>query len=131
MDEAFIQAKPEDAAGVMALVKDRAAWMDRVGIRQWNVNRYPEVYPEEYYREEARAGRLYLLRRNGAIASAAVLRQEDGQWEDSAAARALYVHNLVSSLNDKGAGCWAGRRNWQESGGLPSCGWTAPPTMPL
>lgn len=104
MDEAFTQAKPEDAAGVMALVKERAAWMDRVGIRQWNVNRYPEVYPEEYYREEARAGRLYLLRRNGAIASAAVLRQEDGQWEDSAAARALYVHNLVSSLNDKGAG---------------------------
>lgn len=104
MDETFTQAKPEDAAGVMALVKERTAWMDRVGICQWNVNRYPEAYPEEYYREEARAGRLYLLRRGGAIASAAVLRQEDEQWEDSASARALYVHNLVSSLNDKGAG---------------------------
>lgn len=104
MEYEFARALPGDAPGVVALVIERTAWMDRVGIRQWNVNRYPEVYPEEYYREEARAGRLYLLRRNGAIASAAVLRQEDGQWEDSAAARALYVHNLVSSLNDKGAG---------------------------
>lgn len=105
MEYEFARALPGDAPGVVALVIERTAWMDRVGIRQWNVNHYLEAYPEEYYREEAQAGRLYLLRRgDGAIAGAVVLRQEDGQWEDSPGAPALYVHNLVASLADRGAG---------------------------
>ncbi len=105
MEYEFARALPGDAPGVVALVIERTAWMDRVGIRQWNANHYLEAYPEEYYREEAQAGRLYLLRRgDGAIAGAVVLRQEDGQWEDSPGAPALYVHNLVASLADRGAG---------------------------
>ena len=105
MEYHFMRGSPQDAPGVMALIQERVAWMDRAGICQWNVNSYQEAYPEEYYREKAEAGRLYLLRRgDGTIASAAVLLREDDRWEDSTTAQALYVHNFVSSLADQGAG---------------------------
>lgn len=103
-NEAFAPAAAEDAAGVMALVQARVAWMDREGICQWNQNGYQEAYPEEYYRQEARAGRLYALKSGGALAGALVLLEEDEQWADSKSAEALYVHNFVTALNAPGAG---------------------------
>lgn len=90
---------------IFDLILRRIAWMDEQGIRQWNTTDYAEVYPREYYREQARLGRLYVLRREGRIAGAAVLLEEDKCWKDAApAVPAYYVHNLVSGLEEKGAG---------------------------
>ena len=89
---------------IFALILRRIAWMDEKGIRQWNATGYAEAYPREYYREQARQGRLYVLRREGRIAGAAVLLEEDPRWEAAAPAEAYYVHNLASALEAPGAG---------------------------
>ena len=87
---------------VFGLILRRIDWMDEKGIRQWNVTGYAEAYPKTHYQEQARLGRLYVLRREGRIAGAAVLLERDGFWAEEAPA--CYVHSLVSSPEEKGAG---------------------------
>ena len=106
MEYKFTLGAPEDADGIIELIEKRTAWMDREGIRQWNMTGYKEVYPADYYREEAAAGRLYVLKRGGTLAGALVLLEEDQRWEDERAGEALYVHNFVTALSEPGAGGW-------------------------
>lgn len=98
----FSPALESEAAEAFRLIEERIRWMDRVGIRQWNVGGYTEVFPESYYRDMAREGKLYLLRDGENIAGAAVLLESDDRWDDTPPA--YYVHNLVGSLDSRGAG---------------------------
>lgn len=94
-----------DAPCVMALIEQRIAWMDRMEICQWNKSRYAEIYPVGYYVEAARQGTLYVLQRaDGRIAAGAVVPDADKRWEGLDDAPACYVHNLVASIDDAGAG---------------------------
>lgn len=105
MRESMELAGEQAVEEIFSLILSRVAWMDEKGIRQWNVTGYAEAYPREYYREQARQGRLYVLRREGRAAAAAVLLEEDPRWEGAApAVPAYYVHNLAGALEAPGAG---------------------------
>lgn len=76
--------------------------MDEVGIRQWNVYAYWEVFPRTYYAEAIARGELDVLRRGDALAAAVVLPREDSFWSDDIPA--YYIHNLVTDRSFPGAG---------------------------
>ena len=47
----FRQAKKEEIRAVFDLIMGRVAWMDQVGIRQWNTTKYDQRYPLSYYEQ--------------------------------------------------------------------------------
>ena len=47
----FRQAAPQEIQAVFDLIMGRVAWMDTVGIRQWNTTKYDERYPLHYYEQ--------------------------------------------------------------------------------
>ena len=97
-------ARPEEIADIFSLYEKRIAWMDEVGIRQWNVNGYLEAYPISYYEKRQREGLLYVLKKDGRAVGAAVLLRHDDRWLDRDDGLAWYVHNLVTDPAEKGAG---------------------------
>lgn len=99
-------AERSDLEAVLGLIEARITWMDRKGIRQWNVTGYRDAYPRAYYERQIEQGRLYVLRRapGGPAAGAAVLLDEDGRWADCPADDAWYLHNFVADVRARGAG---------------------------
>lgn len=93
----FRNGNPDDANVLYNLVVDRMAWMDRKGIRQWNVTEYLERFPIGYYVEMQHKGQLYVLTddASGKVICAAVLKESDDRWPDDGV-RALYLHNFTS-----------------------------------
>ena len=59
------RAEPGELDAVYGLILERVAWMDRVGLRQWNNIGYLEAYPRAYFGEQLEAGRLYVLKEGG------------------------------------------------------------------
>ncbi len=59
---AFSPAVPEEADAVCALIAERIAWMDRMGLHGWNEQGYLQIYDRAYFACHAAAGRLYVLR---------------------------------------------------------------------
>lgn len=105
----FRPIKKEEIPQMFSIILDRMKWMDKVGIRQWNVTYYDEVYPIEYYEEHRLAGEVFVLEKkaDGSIAAAAVLKNEDDRWENVSCYRersAFYLHNFASVIGEKGAG---------------------------
>lgn len=105
----FREIREEEIPLMFSLILSRMKWMDKVGIRQWNVTYYDEVYPIEYYEEHRKKGNVFVLENteNGSIAAAAVLKKEDDRWDTVAGRssdKAVYLHNFASSENEKGAG---------------------------
>lgn len=98
----FRQIKKEEVQNVFELILDRIEWMNENHIHQWNETNYTDAYPLSYYEEKREQGQLFGLIEEGQIVCAAVLLEEDERWNDSIPS--LYVHNLVSSRNSKGAG---------------------------
>lgn len=101
---AFRRAAAEEAEQVFGLIRQRIAWMDERGIRQWNHPSYLRRYPLDYFRQRAGAGELYALwTERGDLAAGAVVLEEDPRWAGFGG-RALYVHNLAAGLPFPGAG---------------------------
>lgn len=102
----FVPAASGEIAAVFSLYEKRVRWMDEQGVRQWNVSDYLNVYPEAYYRRQAEAGNLYVLKEteSGTVIGAVVLLQQDERWADRSGVSAYYVHNLVTDPAVKGAG---------------------------
>lgn len=101
----FRQALETEIPAVFDLYVRRVAWMDEIGIHQWNETDYLEAYPEDYYREELQNGNLFVLEDDtGTLCGAVVLLKEDERWEEEPERNAYYVHNLVTALSAKGAG---------------------------
>lgn len=100
----FRAMRREEAAQMFALVKARMKWMDEVGIKQWNVTDYTDVYPFSYYEEKCGEGEAFALfdKETGEMVCAAVLKKTDDRWPDEASA--FYVHHLVAQIGAKGAG---------------------------
>lgn len=88
----------------IAVIKERIAWMEQMGMHQWNDEEYLDFYSEEYFAEHARNGRLFFLMRGADIAGAAALLESDERWDGDRAY--LYVHHLATrtGLAGKGAG---------------------------
>ncbi len=105
----FRQIKKEELPEMFDIILDRVKWMDEVGIKQWNVTGYAEVYPLPYYEEKHEKGEVFVLedRESSKIVCAAVLRNEDERWDhvcNSTDGLALYLHNFASRTDAKGTG---------------------------
>lgn len=106
MDDRYIfrQAAAQEIPAVFRLIMDRVAWMDRVGIRQWNTTKYDERYPLYYYEQRRQQEELFILedRLTGKLLCVGALFHEDERWPDPESA--FYLHHLASALDAKGAG---------------------------
>ena len=99
----FRQAKKEEIPAVFDLIMGRVAWMDQVGIRQWNTTKYDQRYPLSYYEQRRQMEELFVLTDEaGQILAVGALLHEDERWPvpDSA----YYLHHLASRVDAKGAG---------------------------
>lgn len=97
----------EELPAMLGLIHQRIAWMDEVGVRQWNVTDYDGVYPPEYYEACWQRGELFALVEtiSGDVVCAGCLKTCDDRWPDGHTVPALYLHHLAASLAHKGAGC--------------------------
>ena len=103
-DYIFRQGTSADVSYIMELIKQRIEWMDKEGINQWNKTHYLEHYPSCYYKHAAERGVLYVLSNsNNQIIASTVVLTEDERWMPTDT-DALYVHNLVAAIGERGAG---------------------------
>lgn len=105
----FRPIKKEEIPVMFDIIMSRVKWMDEVGIKQWNVTKYDEVYPMEYYEEHRKNGEVFVLEeiKSSEIAACAVLKREDDRWEavpDYKTVTALYLHNFAVRPDKKGTG---------------------------
>lgn len=100
----FRTMDPGEAPRMVEMIRERITWMDREGIRSWNMSDYLTIYPPAYYEDRARSRRMFALERvaDGKIVCAGALLEEDGRWPDGLPG--LYVHHLVSDVGERGTG---------------------------
>lgn len=99
----FRQAKEEEIQVVFDLIMERVAWMDQVGIRQWNTTKYDQRYPLSYYEQRRQMEELFVLvDGSGEILAVGALFHEDERWPVQESA--FYLHHLASRVDAKGAG---------------------------
>jgi len=98
----FRLATQEEIPAVFALIMRRVAWMDQVGIRQWNTTKYDERYPLDYYEQRRLLEELFVLEDGGRILCVGALFHEDERWPEPESA--YYPHHLASDVDAKGAG---------------------------
>lgn len=105
-DWRFRPLKKAEITDMQALIHQRIAWMDKVGLRQWNVTDYGGVYPPEYYAACWQRGELFALADagTGQIICVGCLKKADDRWPDGHGVPALYLHHLAADLHCKGAG---------------------------
>lgn len=104
MEYKFLQADETMIDSVYELFIRRIEWMDRVGIKQWNVTNYIHAYPKEYYKMKIKEKQLYVISDNGKILGAIVLLEDDERWDDCNKCSAYYLHNFVTDTKIKGIG---------------------------
>ncbi|MBR3767343.1 MAG: TIGR01212 family radical SAM protein [Clostridia bacterium] len=105
----FREIKEDEIPIMFEMILSRMKWMDKVGIKQWNVTKYDEVYPIAYYEEKRQKGEVFVLeeKTNGDIVAAAVLKSEDDRWEGVPCYKrhsAFYLHNFAAKIGKKGVG---------------------------
>lgn len=98
----FRLASQQEIPQVFALIMRRVAWMDQVGIRQWNTTRYDERYPLHYYEQRRLLEELFVLEDGERILCVGALFHEDERWPDPESA--YYLHHLASDVDAKGTG---------------------------
>lgn len=105
MNCTLVPAAESEIEAIFSLYAARVAWMDAVGIRQWNATDYLHVYPRAYYLAHCRGGRLFAWKdADGRMIGAVVLLDADPRWADAPASDAAYVHNLVTDPAVRGTG---------------------------
>lgn len=104
MEYKFMQADETMIDSIYELFIKRIEWMDRVGIKQWNVTNYIDAYPKEYYKMQIKEKQLYVIIGNDEIVGAIVLLENDERWDDSDKCSAYYLHNFVTDTKIKGIG---------------------------
>lgn len=98
----FRQAQPREIRAVFDLIMGRVAWMDQVGIRQWNITKYDQRYPLSYYEKRRQLEELFVLTDStGDILAVGALLHEDERWRSPGSA--YYLHHLASRVDAKGA----------------------------
>ncbi len=100
----FRKATRQEVPQVFALIMRRVAWMDTVGIQQWNKTKYDQWYPLEYYEKRRRLGELFVLEDTlaGRLVCVGALLHRDVRWPDRESA--YYLHHLASDVDAQGAG---------------------------
>lgn len=87
-----------------SLIIERIAWMDKNHIQQWNSTHYTDVFPLSYFEKRYKQNCIFVLENTATcqISAAAILLEQDEQWKDQQPA--LYIHHLVSKVDEQGAG---------------------------
>ncbi len=100
----FRQATRQEVPQVFALIMRRVAWMDQVGIRQWNTTKYDQRYPLNYYEQRRQQEELFVLeeKATGKLLCVGALFHNDVRWPDPESA--YYLHHFASEVDAKGAG---------------------------
>lgn len=100
----FRKAYKRDVPAVFQLIMRRVAWMDQVGIRQWNTTKYDERYPMDYYEQRRQRGELFVLEDTvtGDLVCVGALFHCDDRWPEPESA--YYLHHFASEVSAKGAG---------------------------
>ena len=98
----FRQARLDEVKKVFDLIMDRVAWMDRVGIHQWNDTKYDQRYPLSYYEMRRQKEELFVLEKEGELLCVGALFHEDERWPDPE--NAFYLHHFASATAHKGMG---------------------------
>ena len=100
----FRPATQPEIQSVFALIMGRVAWMDQVGIRQWNATKYDQRYPLDYYEQRRQMNELFVLEEiaTGEIVCVGALFHEDERWPDPESA--FYLHHLASRVDKQGTG---------------------------
>lgn len=100
----FRKAVLQEIPAVFALIMDRVAWMDRVGIRQWNITKYDERYPLAYYEKRQQMDELFVLEDcdTHRIVCVGALLHRDPRWPD--VVPAYYLHHFAAATDAKGVG---------------------------
>ena len=94
----FRQAQQTEIQAVFDLIMGRVAWMDQVGIRQWNTTKYDQRYPLDYYEMRRQQEELFVLTdESGDILAVGALLHEDERWPEHASA--YYLHHLASRVD--------------------------------
>ena len=105
MNETFEQLQLADLDECIQIIKNRIEWMNQVGLQQWNVTKYLEVYPRSYFKSLIQTGKFYSLKSSeGRLFGSAALLTEDERWEKFGTEPAYYIHHLTTSLSARGAG---------------------------
>lgn len=104
MGHIFRLAELSDVDAVFQLYRKRIYWMNKKGIRQWNVTGYLDAYSIDYYMMQQALGNLYVLEENNTVIGAVVLLQADERWNEKTDVSAFYLHNLVTDTEVSGAG---------------------------
>ena len=99
----FILSTNEDLSPLIEIIKERIEWMDDSKINQWNKTDYLSVFPLQYFIEQQKLERLYLVKdTKDKIIGGAIILTKDERWNDNK--EGIYIHNLVSKLSCKGVG---------------------------
>lgn len=101
----FVLANESMLEQIYSLFEKRIEWMDKVGIKQWNVTDYLKIYSRKYYINQIREHHLYvMIDNNDKVVGAIVLLEQDSRWEQNEPYPAYYLHNFVTDIDIKGIG---------------------------
>lgn len=102
----FRQAAKDEVQAVFDLIMRRVAWMDTVGIHQWNDTHYDQRYPLDYYEQRRQKEELFVLEDADTkkLLCVGALFHEDERWPDPESA--FYLHHFASDVDAAGAGTY-------------------------
>lgn len=100
----FRKITKEEIPVMLHLIIERMKWMDEKGLKQWNVTKYDEVYPQSYFEERMNEGQVFVLvdKTTEEVVCAAVLKEHDERWETDEPS--LYLRNFASKIGESGVG---------------------------
>ncbi|MGP1437979.1 MAG: GNAT family N-acetyltransferase [Treponema sp.] len=86
------------------MIVERVKWMDKQGIKQWNVTNYLERYPISYYEDASEKGDVFVLEdsKTNELICAGILLEDDERWNSDEPS--FYIHNFVSKIGVVGIG---------------------------
>ena len=96
-------AERRDVDAIRALLSERIAWMDAVGIDQWNRTGYLERYPAEYFFSVIDGKELFAAEDEDGLAGLMALFSADERWPEDGVP-AFYVHHLTAARRCPGLG---------------------------
>jgi GNAT superfamily N-acetyltransferase len=94
----FRVARPEQAADVLSVLDEAAAWLQQRGIAQW-----PARFEPSWVADAIRRGETWLVETDGEIGATVTLDWSDPVWTD-ARGSAAYVHRMAVRRQDAGLG---------------------------
>jgi GNAT superfamily N-acetyltransferase len=94
----FHVARPDQAAEVLSVLDEAAAWLQERGIAQW-----PGRFEPSWVEDAIRRGETWLVEANDTIAATVTLDWADPVWLD-AEGSAAYVHRMAVRRREAGLG---------------------------